>query len=96
MRGQQARIERAAQQLLEQRLARTTDLLARARLKDAVGVPLADWSEAELLALRAVLPSESAVGRGPELPDLEVLSNDELEALKYRLERPKKPLKGTV
>lgn len=93
MRGQQARIERAAQQLLEQRLARTTEPLARARLKDAAGVPLADWSEAELLALRAVLPSEPAVGQ-QQLPDLEVLSNDELEALKYRLERPKKPLKG--
>ena len=94
MRGQQARIERAAQQLLEQRLARTTEPLARARLKDSAGVPLADWSQAELLALRAVLPSEVAVGQQQQLPDLEVLSNDELEAMKYRLERPKKPLRG--
>lgn len=94
MKRQQARIERAAQALLAQRLAETTEPLARARLQEALGVPLAKWSDAELRALRAVLQRESAAAPtaaplvgSPQLPELAGLSDAELRTLKRRMER---------
>lgn len=94
MKRQQARVERAAQALLAQRLAETTEPLARARLQEALGVPLARWADAELRALRAALQRESAAAptAAPpapnlQLPDLAGLSDAELRALKRRMER---------
>lgn len=87
MRGQRTRLARAATQLLEHRLANTTDPLKRARLKETLGIPLSAWGDAELFALRAVLPTRADNDKKPALPNLESLDIDELLALKGQLER---------
>lgn len=87
MKAQRVRIERVRRALLEARLADTTDPLARARLKEALAVPLASWTEGELLALRAALP-EAPRQRPPDEPlDLQQLSDEALRALKRQLEQ---------
>ncbi len=67
----------------------------RARLQEALGVPLAKWSDAELRALRAAPqptraaapPTAAPLAGSPQLPHLADLSDAELRALKRRMER---------
>lgn len=90
MKQKHARIAKAKQQLQEQLLLDLVDPLARARLKDALNVPLCEWSNAELHALRATFTAESTVEEQHEpiaLPDLSALTLDELQVLKLKLER---------
>jgi hypothetical protein len=51
VRGAKKRLDKLAAELGARRLAVTVDPLARAQLKEAIGVPLDEWSMAELLAL---------------------------------------------
>lgn len=82
---QRRKLDKLTAELLGRRLAVTTDPLARAQLKEAIGVPLDYWSNEELRALAELLGQQLTPAERAERAELGAELQRQAEAEAQRL-----------